>query len=211
MIRILLVDDHPTFRLGMKALLSQEKDFMVIGEAGNAVEALTFIKEKLPDIVLLDISMPGLNGLQALPRILALHPDARVIILTAFDNDDYLNEAIMKGAYGYLMKSRSPGEIDDAIREVHNGFRLMDPSQINRFIEAVRSGEVKRSTETYELSEREIDLLKRMADGASYEEIAEAMYLSLPTVKRNVNTIISKMMVKNRVQAVAEAVKMGII
>ena len=211
MIRILLVDDHPTFRLGMKALLSQEKDFMVIGEAGNAVEALTFIKEKLPDIVLLDISMPGLNGLQALPRILALHPDARVIILTAFDNDDYLNEAIMKGAYGYLMKSRSPGEIADAIREVHNGFRLMDPSQINRFIEAVRSGEVKRSIETYELSEREIDLLKRMADGASYEEIAEAMYLSLPTVKRNVNTIISKMMVKNRVQAVAEAVKMGII
>ena len=210
-ISVLIVDDHAMFRYGLSSLLSQEADISVAGEASSGVEALAILRTLRPDVILLDISMPGLTGLQALPRILAAAPEARVIMLTAFDNAEFLNTAIMAGAYGYLLKSESPEKLVDSIREVSQGFRLLNKEQLNSFIQSVRAGEVIGSGMDYALTAREVDLLRRLSEGDSYEEISDTMFLSVPTVKRSVNTVISKMMVKNRVQAVAEAVKQGII
>ncbi len=210
-IRILIVDDHPAFRYGLKMLLSQESGLKVIGEAENSVSALNMAKALNPDIILLDISMPGLNGLQILPRIISAVPNAKIIMLTAFNSDEFLNEAIMAGAYGYLLKSESPTMLIDAIHEVHNGYRLLNKFQLNSFIKSVRIGNIKQSGEFTSLTDKEIELLKHLSDGESYEEISNALYLSVPTIKRYVNTIISKTMTKNRVQAVAEAVRQGLI
>jgi len=210
-ISILVVDDHPMFRFGLLSLLSQEKDFNIVGEASNSVEALGMLKKLRPDILLLDISMPGLDGLNALPRIAASSPDTKVIMLTAFDNDDFLSDAIMSGAYGYLLKSQSPGKIVQTIREVNDGFRMLDKEQINCFIKSVQAASAGNTCEKYDLSPREVELLRRLSEGESYEEMSESMFLSIPTVKRSVGAIVSKMMVKNRVQAVSEAVKLGLI
>jgi DNA-binding NarL/FixJ family response regulator len=214
-IRVLLADDEALVRGGFRMILESQDDIEVAGEASDGNEALEQARRLRPDIVLMDIRMPGMDGLEATRRMLAGGLDApRVLILTTFDLDEYVYEAMRSGASGFLLKSVRPRQLPDAVRTVAEGGALLAPSVTRRLVEEfVRlpapTGGVP--AELAELTERELDVLRLIAEGKSNAEIAASLFLSEATVKTHVNRVLTKLRLRDRVQAVVLAYETGLV
>ena len=205
-IRVLMVDDHQVVREGLRRMLDLERDIEVVGEAGSFDEALIQIESSSPDIVLMDIKMPGKDGIETTRLVKEKQPDCKVIMLTLYE--DYLVQAIEAGAEGYLLKDVKREELAQAIRAVQQGKTPLSPLSRESLTELTAS--IKGTGRSY-LSERELEILKLIADGATTREIGEQLFLSETTVKRDVQHIFDKLDVRNRSEAVAEAYKRKLI
>jgi len=209
-IRILVVDDHPVVREGIASMLERQSDMEVIGEADNGAVAVEQCLKNTPDIVLMDLRMPTMDGVEAMRRISEKQPDVRFIVLTTFDNDDYIFKGIEAGARAYLLKDAPREELFRAVRAVHRGESLINPSVaskvLNRF--AVLS---KQAQPPELLSEREMEVLRLMATGAANKTIAAQLCISESTVKTHVQSIFQKLDVNDRTEAVTHALQRGII
>jgi len=212
-IRLLLVDDQRLMREGLRTLLELEDDFDVVGEAGDGQAALEMFEQLKPDVVLMDIRMPVLNGVEATRRLLAQHPDARVIILTTFDDDANVFEGLRAGALGYLLKDVSGAELASAVRTVAGGGALIEPSVARRvFAEFARLAPAARPAQLDEpLSERELEVLRLMAEGLSNKEIGLKLSLAEGTVKNYVTNVLGKIGARDRTQAALRARELGLI
>jgi DNA-binding NarL/FixJ family response regulator len=200
MIRILVADDHPVVRDGLVAMLSTQPDFTVVAEASNGRELVELASQLAPDIVLLDLEMPELDGADALRQLRALQPGTRALVFTAFDTDDRIVAAIQAGAKGYILKGSPRGEIFDAIRAVAGGGSLLQPVVQSRLIDRLRE---QRETGPVEaLTARELQVLARLAEGKTNKEIASALAITERTVKYHVGAILGKLGAGNRTEAV---------
>ena len=211
MIRILLADDHALFREGLKSLLEAEPDFRVIGEAKNGREALRAALETDPDVILMDIQMPGLDGVEATKEILKENPEAKVVMLTMYRQDAYVFEAVKAGARGYLLKDASADELIDAIRRVHAGEVLLDAELAEQIIQDfhAKESEIPRANRA-DLTEREVQILRLLAQGATNQEIADELGISEKTVRNRLSEIFAKLHLNNRTQAALFAIKEGL-
>ncbi len=208
-VRILIADDHPVIREGLSAMLSSVEGFEVVGEAKDGQEVLDLALRLKPDVVLMDLRMPGMDGVQAMRLIHAQCESVRFIILTVYDNDEYIFEGIRAGASAYLLKDVSREELINAIREVHSGQSLLHPQITRKLLERVSSSTEAEQGST--LTEREIEILRMMANGASNKQIAVRLSISSHTVKTHVSNIYQKLEVNDRAEAVAKAIRKGIL
>ena len=214
MIRVLIADDQALVRGGFRMILEAQKDIEVVGEASDGREALAQARELDPDVVLMDIRMPELDGLEATRRLVSGNGSARVLMLTTFDLDEYVYAAMKAGASGFLLKDVRPEQLAEAVRIVAAGDSLLAPAITQRLIaEFVRrpppgSG---APTELSELTERELEVLKLIARGLSNGEIASALFVSEATVKTHVTHVLTKLKLRDRVQAVVLAYESGLV
>ena len=213
-IRVVVADDQALVRAGFRLILESEPGIAVVGEAEDGNEAVSTCLDTDPDVVLMDIRMPGLDGIEATRRLRDAAARARVLVLTTFDAEEYVYGALQAGASGFLLKTAPPDRLLDAIRQVHVGDSLLAPSITRRLIEDfVRRpppGALTRSM-LATLTEREIDVLRRIAGGMANQEIAADLFLSEATVKTHVNRILSKLRVRDRAQAVIAAYESGLV
>ncbi|WP_138946865.1 response regulator transcription factor [Plantibacter sp. M259] len=218
-VRILLVDDQQLIRLGFGLVLGAEDDLDVVGEASNGAEAIDLAATLRPDVILMDVRMPGLDGIEATRRIVAANPDSRIIILTTFDLDEYAFGALRAGASGFLLKDALPNELTSAIRAVHAGDAAVSTRVTKRMLELFatalpgtpKAAEDGSAAELAELTPREHDILVAMAEGLSNAEIAAHFVLSESTVKTHVGRVLMKLQLRDRVQAVIFAYKHGLV
>jgi DNA-binding NarL/FixJ family response regulator len=208
-IRLVVVDDHALFRRGLVGLLEEMADFVVVGEAANGQDALPLIDKVKPDIILLDINMPVLDGLQTLAAIRRSHPDQKVLMLTISQNDDDLIGAIVTGANGYVLKNTEPEVLHNTIVQVAAGNSVLSPEVTAKVLHAVRRSQSDRSRGL--LSEREVEVLKCLARGQTTAQIASGLFISENTVKTHIRHILEKMEVNNRAEAVARAAQLDMI
>lgn len=224
MIRVGLVDDQAMVRVGLKMILESEADIEVVGEAADGSEALAMARASEPDVVLMDIRMPGTDGLTATHELVAQCPGLAVVILTTFDDDEYIYEALRAGASGFLLKSADGDTLVNAVRIVAAGEALLAPEVTRRVIEKFAAGaatptegggnsdeHVPSPEAIGDLSDREVEVLLLMARGLSNQEIASELFVSNTTVKTHVSHILTKLGVRDRVQAVVEAYNSGIV
>jgi DNA-binding NarL/FixJ family response regulator len=210
-IRVLVADDQSMVRAGFRMLLAGEEDIEVVAEASNGLEAVDKAARFHPSVVLMDIRMPELDGLQATRRILAADNGARVLVLTTFDLDEYVYEALRAGASGFVLKDDSPEQLIAAIRTVAAGEALLSPTVTRRVIEKfARTPRPPRPKELNDLSEREQDVFRLVTRGLSNGEIARELYISETTVKTHVTHILQKLNLRDRVQAVVLAYQTGL-
>jgi DNA-binding NarL/FixJ family response regulator len=211
-IRVLVADDQSMVRAGFRMLLGGEEDIEVVAEASNGLEAIEKAERFGPTVVLMDIRMPELDGLEATRRILASDPDARVLILTTFDLDEYVYEALRAGASGFVLKDDPPEQLIAAIRTVAAGAALLSPTVTKRVIRQFsRTPRPTPPKELDELSERERDVFRLMVRGLSNAEIGQELYISETTVKTHVTHILAKLGLRDRVQAVVLAYQTGLV
>jgi len=209
-IKILIVDDHPVVREGIGAMLKREPDFRIIGEASNGNEALEKARELSPDVILMDLRMPEVDGVEAIKRIKTEKPDIKFIILTTYSDDEYIFKGIAAGARAYLLKDAPRDELFKAIRAVSRGESLIQPVVASRLLDKL--AELSNKTSSVEmLSEREIEVLNLMAKGASNKDIADQLSITQSTVKTHITSIFQKLDVTTRTEAVTTALKKGII
>ncbi|MFL6237420.1 MAG: response regulator [Thermoanaerobaculia bacterium] len=205
-IRILLADDHPVVRDGLAAMLGTQPDFQVIGEAGNGAEAVAEAARLRPDVVLMDLEMPALDGIEAIRRLRAADPAVQVVVLTAFDTDERILGALQAGAQGYLLKGAPRAEIFAAIRAVSAGGALIPPVVASKLLRQVRAAESPDA-----LTAREREVLGLVAAGLANREIATRLSISERTVKFHVSALLSKLGARNRTQAARLARDRGLI
>ena len=211
-IRVLVADDQSMVRAGFRMLLSGEDDIEVVAEASNGIEAVEKAARFAPTVVLMDIRMPELDGLEATRRILAADPEARVLVLTTFDLDEYVYEALRAGASGFVLKDDPPEQLLEAVRTVASGEALLSPAITKRVIrEFTRMARPSPPKELDDLSARERDVLRLIALGLSNAQIGQELFISETTVKTHVTHILSKLGLRNRVQVVVLAYQTGII
>lgn len=210
-IRVLIVDDHPMVRRGLKSLLSSYPDIQVVGEAGDGATALKAAAELVPEIVLLDIQLPGLDGVEIAHQLCHANPTIRIIALTAFENEDYVIRAMQAGAYAYLLKNTSDETVVEAIRLAHQGKRTLSPALMDGVLRQFHLLAQAQAHADSSLSDKEIQVLRLIAQGATNEEIAQQIHWSERTVKREIEDVMTKLGARNRAQAAAEAIRRGII
>jgi DNA-binding NarL/FixJ family response regulator len=201
-IRVMLVDDHPAFRKGLAALVESEPDLQVVAEAGDGLQALEIYRRKRPDVVLMDLRLPGMGGVEATIAIRKEFPDARIIVLTTFDLDEDIYRAIQSGAKSYLLKDTSDQQLADTIRAVHAGKQPLLPKVAERL--AARQHRA-------ELSPREMDVLRLLIKGRSNKEIGTALFVGEDTVKAHLKTLFAKLGVQDRTEAAISAIRHGIV
>ncbi|MBK8901130.1 MAG: response regulator transcription factor [Anaerolineaceae bacterium] len=215
-IRVLLVDDQALFREGLHTLLSVHDDLEVVGEASNGQEAIDAVAKLAPDVVLMDLRMPVLNGVAATRQITQSAATSRVIVLTTFDDDDYVFDGLRAGAVGYLLKDVPSAKLVEAIRAAARGESFLQPSVaakvVAEFSRLAGAGTADPQQDLVEpLSERELEILAVLATGASNREIANQLYITEGTVKNHVTNILGKLAVRDRTQAALKAKEMGLI
>lgn len=214
MIRILVADDHPVVRDGLVAMLRTQPDFVVVGEAGGGPEALELVGTHSPDILLLDLEMPGLDGVAVLRRLRHTDAPTRAIVFTVFDTDERIIAAIEAGALGYLLKGAPRAEIFNAVRVVHAGGSLLQPvvaSSVLRYVAAQAGAPAREGSSIPSLTPREQSVLELLARGMSNKEIGRQLSISERTVKFHVSSIFDKLGATNRTAAVTRAVQAGLI
>ena len=215
MIRLLLVDDQRLMRDGLRILLELETDFEVAGEAEDGARALEYYQQLQPDVVLMDIRMPVMDGVEATRRLREFDPNTKVIILTTFDDNEYIFEGLRAGALGYLLKDVSGEELADAIRKVAAGGSMIEPSVARKVVaEFARLAPVtpQAAEELNEpLSEREVEILKLVSQGLTNKEIAARLYLAEGTVKNYVTSILQKIEARDRTQAAIRGRELGLL
>ncbi|MDT8897092.1 MAG: response regulator [Thermanaerothrix sp.] len=206
--RILLVDDHEVVRLGLRALLEHHPQFEVVGEAGTAKEALEQVAQQRPDVVLMDIRLPGASGIEACEEITQKYPETKVIMLTSYAEDEMLFSAIRAGASGYVLKQIGREDLIRAIEAVGRGEALLDPAVTQRVFQEVRRAVREEEASAFaNLSQQEKHVLLLVSEGKTNREIAKALYLGEGTVRNYVSSILSKLGVSNRAEAAAYAVE----
>lgn len=211
MLNILLVDDHEVVRLGIKALLGRYPQFKVVAEAGTAQEAVEQALQHRPDVIIMDIRLPGKSGIEATREIVGKLPETKVIMLTSFAEDDLLFDAIMAGASGYVLKQIGSGELVRALETVARGEKLLDPAVTQKVFDRVRQTTREARGESFGgLTERELQILALVAEGKTNKEIAEKVFLSEKTVRNYVSSILDKLHLSTRSEAAAYAVKHNI-
>jgi DNA-binding NarL/FixJ family response regulator len=212
-IRTLVVDDQALVRGGLCAMLEAHDDIDVVGEAGDGADAVEQTRLRRPDVVLMDIRMPRMDGIEATRRLSALAQPPRVLILTTFDVDEYVYEAMRAGAAGFLLKDTAPAKLADGVRTVAAGEALLAPAVTRRLIEHYvrRPAPADHGERFAELTQRELDILRHVARGLSNGEIAGLLFLSEATVKTHVTRILSKLGLRGRVQAVVLAYESGLV
>ena len=208
-IRVMVIDDHPIVREGVRSLLSNYADFKVVGEAESGRSALECVGEMAPDVILLDIRMPGESGVEVLKQLRQVAPAARVLMLTSFNDDEYITGALRADAHGYILKNASDETLTSAIRAVYHGERVLSPQVMERVMQHI--GEEPNAENGNAIEEDERRILRLLAEGASNAKIAAELYLSEATIKRKLQEIFEKMAVHSRAQAAAEAVRRGLI
>ena len=202
-IRILIVDDHPVVRDGLAAMLKTQTDFKVVGEAGDGEEALRKIGDLDPNVLLLDLEMPGVDGIETLQRLKEMVVRARAIVFTVFDTDERIVSAMRAGAMGYLLKGAPREDVFRAVRVVNEGGSLLEPAVASRFLDSINDPDA--------LTARQKEVLKLIATGLLNKEIADRLYISERTVKFHVSEILAKLGAGNRTEAVAIATGKGLI
>ena len=208
--KVLIADDHPVVREGLSAMLNRQPDIEVVGEAENGRECVEKTRELRPDIVLMDLRMPEMDGVEAMRQIAATNPEVRFIVLTTYDNDEYIFKGIEAGARAYLLKDSPREELFKAIRAVHRGESLIQPAVAGKVLD--RFAELSRQVQAPEaLSDREVDVVKLIAEGTANKEIAVSLHISESTVKTHIQTIFQKLGVSDRTGAVTQAIRKGII
>lgn len=203
-VRILIVDDHPVVRAGLVAVLTTQSDFDVVGEAGTGQEAVARARELAPDVVLMDLEMPDLDGVEAIRRLREEPESPSIVVLTAFDTDERIVGAVEAGAQGYLLKGAPREEIFRAIRVIHGGGALIEPIVASKLMRRVRE-------DPDALTPRELEVLRRVADGRTNRDIAQELFVSERTVKFHVGRILAKLGADNRTQAAALARGRGLV
>jgi DNA-binding NarL/FixJ family response regulator len=215
-IRVLLVDDQALVRSGFRLILETREDIEVAGEAADGLEAIALERQLRPDVILMDVRMPTLDGVEATRRLAAAGSPARVLILTTFDLDEYVYEALRAGASGFLLKDTQPAQLVDAIRVIAAGEALLAPTVTRRlldhFADTLPSGQPKPPpAELARLTERELEILRLLAGGLSNAELAELLFLSETTVKTHISSVLRKLDLRDRVQAVVLAYEAGLV
>jgi DNA-binding NarL/FixJ family response regulator len=215
-IRVLLVDDQALFREGLETLLSVHNDIQVVGQACNGQEAVEVAARVQPDVALMDVRMPILNGVRATRRLKRALPQCRVIVLTTFDDDEYVFDALRAGAVGYLLKDVAAARLVEAIRAAARGQSILEPSvaakviaEFTRVSSMVPSAQMEQMAEP--LSERELEILGLIARGGSNKEIADRLFIAEGTVKNHVTRILGKLGVRDRTQAALKARELGLL
>ena len=209
-IHLLIVDDHPVVRDGLRAMLSTQPDFQVVGEAVNGAEAVRLAAHLKPDVILLDLEMPDLDGVSVLTQIRASDPQARVIIVTAYDTDERIVQSVVAGAQGYLLKGAPREEIFHAIRVVHTGGSLLQPIVASKLMQHM-SQQASQPADGDGLTPRELEVLCLLAQGKSNKQIAAELVITERTTKFHVSSILSKLAASNRTEAVKIAVQRGLV
>lgn len=208
-ITILVVDDHAIVRQGLMTLFTVHDDFEVVGEAETGEKAVTMAKELVPDVVLMDLSMPGITGVEAIRKVKQISPRIQVIVLTSFYEDKYIFPALRAGAISYVLKDTEPMQLLETVKRAVKGESLMDPQIATRVVHEVRATKQTSSNPFSELSERELEVLKSIANGLTNAEIAEQLFISEKTVKGHVSNILSKLHMLDRTKAAVFAWKQG--
>lgn len=214
--RVLIADDHALLRVAVRSMLASEEDLEVVGEAGDGEEALALCRKLRPDLVLMDVSMPGMDGIAATRTIKAEFPKTGVLVLTAHAKEDLLLEAIRAGAAGYVLKTARPAELIGAIRGTLAGESPVDQELVMKLVrrlagEGRRRAEPRhRSNSSPSLTPRELEVLRCLTEGKTNRQISEGLHLSLSTVKRHLERIIAKLEVSDRTQAAVKAVELGL-
>jgi len=210
-IRIILAEDHKVVREGTRRLLESQSDFEVVGEASDGVEAVDLAKKLKPEIVIMDVSMPRLNGIEATKQIKALYPNMAILVLTGYDDDEYVFALLEAGAAGYLLKESSGEELIDAIRQVMTGEPVLHPKIMKKVLNRLRTPveESAPQTSSEVLSDREMEVLKLAATGMSNMEIANSLTLSVRTVQTHLRSIFNKLGVGSRSEAIVYGLKKG--
>ncbi|OUL28410.1 DNA-binding response regulator [Nostoc sp. T09] len=201
-IRVLVVDDHPVVRQGLVAMLEEAPDILVIIQAENGHKALAVFRQQQPDVTLMDLRMPQMDGVAAITAICAEFPDARIIVLTTYDGDEDIYQGLRAGAKGYLLKDAEPEELLFAIRAVHKGQKHIPPQVGAKLLERMVS---------QELSDRELEVLQLITTGKSTQAISKALHITERTVNFHINHILTKLGVEDRTQAVIVALRRGIV
>jgi two-component system, NarL family, response regulator len=201
-IRVVSADDHPLIREGLAALVAGYPDITIVGEASDGIEAVQQFENLRPDVLLMDLQMPKMSGLEAIAAIRARHPSARIIVLTTYDTEHLASKALLSGAQAYLLKSSVRRELIDTIRAVYRGQRRVDPGVANAI--AAQAGEIT-------LTRRELDVLSLVAQGQSNRSIGEALSITEETVKGHVKNLLSKLGANDRAHAAALGLKRGLI
>lgn len=212
-IRILIVDDQSLIRMGFRMVLDAEADLEVVGEAADGIEAVAAVRARRPDVVLMDVRMPRMDGIEATATLVAEHPALRVVVLTTFDLDEYAFAALRAGASGFLLKDAHPGELTGAIRAAHAGDAVLAPRVTRRMLELFgpRLPTAQVADVTGELTDRERDVFIAIGRGLTNAEIGAELYVSESTVKTHVGRVLAKLGARDRVQAVIMAHRLGIV
>ena len=210
LIRLLLVDDHAIVRRGVKALLAQIDDMAVIGEASDGAEAIAQASALQPDVILMDLILPDVGGIEAIRQISVRHPAIAILVLTSFASDDKVFPAIKAGALGYMLKNADLEELVTAIRQVHRGEPSLHPNSAHKVLRELRQPQAERALLPEPLTARELEVLQLIAKGLSNQEIADQLVVAEPTVRTHVSRILDKLHLVNRVQATLYAMREGL-
>ncbi|WP_406685785.1 response regulator [Rossellomorea vietnamensis] len=205
MIKVVFVDDHEMVRIGVSSYLSAQADIDVVGEASDGKEGVQLALELRPDIILMDLVMKEMDGIQATKEIIREWPDAKIIIVTSFLDDDKVYPALEAGAVSYMLKTSKASEIAEAVRKTHNGQSILEPEVTGKMMTRMRQKTLSHPHE--ELTNRELEILLLMTQGKTNQEIADELFIALKTVKTHVSNILSKLGVQDRTQAVIYAFK----
>ena len=208
-IRVMIVDDHPVVRRGIQSLLAEEEDFRVVGEAVNGRDALEKVEALKPDVILMDLVMPEMSGIEAIEKITASHPEARILVMTSFAADDKVFPSIKAGALGYLLKDSDPEDLIRMIRQVHRGELSIHPTIARKVIHELNRPAVEPLTPS-PITEREMEILQLLAQGMENKEIAARLVVQDATVRTHVSNILRKLQLANRVQATLYALRTGL-
>ncbi len=204
---IFLADDHPLFRIGLRIALDKEDGLKVIGEASDGFSAVEKIRSNPPDLSLIDVDMPGISGIRAIRILRKVIPEMKILVLSTYDDEKYIHDAMLAGADGYLLKCVEVADLVRVIRSVFEGRPIVSPYMVNLAVKDDTGEQQKKPGDPIALTQREREILKAIIDGQSNKEISDALYISIETVKSHVKSIFQKLQVRNRVEAAQIAMK----
>lgn len=210
-ITIILIDDHQMVRLGLSAYFATQPDINVVAEAASGREAVDLVKDYAPDVVLMDLHMPGMDGIEATRQIRMVSPRTQVIVVTSYHDDEYIFPAIRAGALSYLLKDIDPDELAQAVRKAYQGEAVLNPQVVERVIKELQGTRNEKLNPFRELTARELEILRLIANGMDNQSIANQLVISIKTVKSHVTNILSKLHLADRTQAAVYAWREGVI